>query len=349
MTMLGRIFRRAVIVGIVALASATAALAQSSITGAGATLPFPVYAKWAQAYEAATGVRVNYQSIGSGGGIRQIKSGTVTFGASDMPLKPEELEAAGLVQFPTIISGVVPVINVPGLEGELTLTGDVLARLYSGEIKKWNDVAIKQLNPDVELPDLHVAPVYRSDGSGTTFLFTDYLSKANPNWARSVGAATSVRFPIGIGAKGNEGVAAVARRTRGALGYIEYAYAKQTGMKVAKLVNREGQVVAPDAATFQAAAEGVDWAGTPSFGVILTDQPGANAWPVTSVSYILVHRAPRDPAAVQQALRFFAWAYAEGDEVARQLGYVPLPQSVVDAVKRHWANSIQGIDITAVH
>ncbi|HEX6979849.1 MAG TPA: phosphate ABC transporter substrate-binding protein PstS [Alphaproteobacteria bacterium] len=346
--MLGRMFRRAAIVGIAALAPVTAALAQPSITGAGATLPLPVYARWAKAYEAATDVRVNYQSIGSGGGIRQIKSGTVTFGASDMPLKPAALEAIGLVQFPAIIGGVVPVLNVPGLHGELTLTGDVLARLYSGEIKKWNDAAVKQLNPDVELPDLHVAPVYRSDGSGTTFLFTDYLSKASPNWAHSVGASTSVRFPVGIGAKGNEGVAAVVGRTRGALGYVEYAYAKQTGLRIAKLVNREGRTVTPDAATFQAAAEGADWAGTPGFGVVLTDQPGANAWPITGASYILVHRAPRDPADVQQALRFFAWAYAEGDEVALQLGYVPLPQPVVDAVKQHLANSLQGVDITGL-
>ena len=314
----------------------------ADISGAGATFPYPVYSKWADAYKKETGVGLNYQSIGSGGGIKQIKAKTVTFGASDMPLKPEELKDAGLVQFPMIIGGVVPVVNLKGVRpGDLTLDGPTLAAMYMGEISKWNDARIKQLNPKLTLPDTAIAPIYRSDGSGTNFLFTDYLSKASPKFKRSIGANTSVQWPAGIGAKGNEGVANMTAQTAGAIGYVEYAYAKQNNLTYARFKNRDGQVVTPEAKAFQAAAANADWAKADGYYLILTDQPGAQSWPITGASFILMHRNVQDKQAAAEALKFFAWAYAKGGPMAQQLDYVPLPGNLVSQVEQTWRTAIQ--------
>jgi phosphate transport system substrate-binding protein len=300
-----------------------------------------VYAKWAEAYKQKTGIGLNYQSIGSGGGIKQIKAATVTFGASDKPLEPSDLDASGLVQFPMVIGGVVPVINVPGVKpGELMLDGPTLADIYLGAITSWDDARIKALNPKARLPKLAIAPVYRSDGSGTNFLFTNYLSTVSPKFKGSVGANTSVEWPAGIGAKGNEGVANMTAQTSGAIGYVEYAYAKQNSMTYLQLKNHEGKVVAPDAKAFQAAASNADWAKAPGYYLILTDQPGAKSWPITGASFIIMYRQPKDPAAAGEALKFFAWAYKNGVELANSLDYVPLPENVVKLVERTWASSI---------
>ncbi|HVY56231.1 MAG TPA: phosphate ABC transporter substrate-binding protein PstS [Xanthobacteraceae bacterium] len=327
-----------------AAACAVCAVAQAAdISGAGATFPYPVYSKWADAYKKQTGIGLNYQSIGSGAGIKQIEAKTVTFGASDMPLKPEELKAQGLVQFPMIIGGVVPVVNVKGVgAGQLTLDGATLARIYMGEIAKWNDPQIKKLNPRLALPDLAIAPIYRSDGSGTNFLFTDYLSKSSPKFKDAIGAATSVQWPTGIGAKGNEGVANMTAQTQGAIGYVEYAYAKQNKMASAQLVNKDGKVVAPKAEAFQAAAANADWKKAPGYYLILTDQPGAASWPITGASFILVHAQPADPAATAEALKFFDWSYRNGAEMASQLDYVPLPQTLIEQVRATWKAEIKG-------
>ncbi len=314
----------------------------ADISGAGATFPYPIYAKWADAYKKLTGIGLNYQSIGSGGGIKQIKAKTVTFGASDMPLKPEDLKASGLLQFPMIIGGVVPVINVKGIApGQLRLDGATIAAIYMGEISKWDDPRIKKLNPGVALPATAIAPVYRSDGSGTNFLFSTYLSQESPKFASSIGANTAVEWPKGIGAKGNEGVANMTTQTDGALGYVEYAYAKQNKMTYAKLANKSGAVVEPSAETFQAAAASADWAKADSYYLILTDQPGAKSWPITGASFILVYREPPDPAAVKEALKFFAWAYKDGAAMAAELDYVPLPQSLIGQVEKTWASEIK--------
>jgi len=320
-----------------------AAFAQAAdIVGAGATFPAPLYAKWADAYKTKTGIGLNYQSIGSGGGISQIKAGTVTFGASDMPLKPEDLAKAGLVQFPMIIGGVVPVINVPGIApGALTLDGTTLASIYLGEIKQWNDPRIAKLNPGAKLPATAIAPVYRSDGSGTNFLFTDYLSKSSPSFQSSVGASTSVQWPAGIGAKGNEGVANMTKQTIGSIGYVEFAYAKQNNMAYVDLLNHDGKPVAPTAAAFQAAADRADWAHATDYYLILTNQPGAQSWPITGASFILMYARPKDPAAAKEALDFFGWAFANGAPMAEALAYVPLPASLVRQVQQTWASSIQ--------
>ncbi len=319
----------------------TLAAGAVDISGAGATFPYPIYAKWADAYKKASGVGLNYQSIGSGGGIKQIKAKTVAFGASDMPLKPEDLKAAGLLQFPAIIGGVVPVVHVPGIgPGQLKLDGPTLAAIYLGDVTEWNDPAIKRLNPTLKLPDGAIAPVYRSDGSGTNFLFTDYLSKENAKFKSVVGANTSVQWPAGIGAKGNEGVANMTARTDGAVGYVEYAYAKQNKMAYALLVNKAGQAVAPNAETFQAAAASADWAHTEGYYLILTDQPGAQSWPITGASFILMYRQPTDPADVAEALKFFAWAFANGAGMASELDYVPLPAALTAQVKRTWSSEI---------
>ena len=311
------------------------------ISGAGATFPYPVYAKWADAYKTLTGVGLNYQSIGSGGGIKQIKAKTVTFGASDAPLKEDELTAAGLVQFPMIIGGVVPVVNIKGVAaGQMTLDGATIAAIYLGEITNWNDPKIRKLNPKLSLPDAAIAPVYRADGSGTNFLFTDYLSKSSPEFKEKVGADKSVQWPVGIGAKGNEGVANVTTLTMGAIGYVEYAYAKQNKMTSVLLLNHDHKAVAPSAESFQAAAANADWAHSPAYDVILTDQPGAGSWPITGASFILVYRQPSDPAAVLGALKFFAWAYKEGGKMAAELDYVPVPPALVAQVKKTWVSSI---------
>jgi phosphate transport system substrate-binding protein len=313
----------------------------ADISGAGATFPYPIYAKWADAYKKLTGVGLNYQSIGSGGGIKQIKAKTVTFGASDMPLKPDDLKAAGLLQFPMIIGGVVPVVNLKGIApGQLHLDGATIASIYMGEIAKWDDPRIKKLNPNVALPSTAIAPIYRSDGSGTNFLFSDYLSKESPKFSSSIGANAAVEWPKGIGAKGNEGVANMTTQTDGAIGYVEYAYAKQNKMTYAMLNNKAGNAVAPGADTFQAAAANADWAKADSYYLILTDQVGAKSWPITGASFILMYKTPPDPAAVKEALKFFAWAYKDGAQMASELDYVPLPASLIAQVKKTWATEI---------
>ncbi|MGH6849011.1 MAG: phosphate ABC transporter substrate-binding protein PstS [Methylocella sp.] len=315
------------------------------ISGAGATFPYPVYAKWADTYKKETGNGLNYQSIGSGGGIKQIKAKTVTFGASDMPLKPDELKEAGLVQFPTVTGGDVPVVNLAGIApGELVLDGSTLAKIYLGEIATWNDPAIKKLNPKAKLPSQAIVVVHRSDGSGTTFIWTDYLSKVSPDWKSTVGASTAVEWPAGIGAKGNEGVANNVLQTNGAIGYVEYAYAKQNKMTFVDMINKAGKRVVPDAASFQAAAANADWANAPGFYQILTDQPGANSWPIAGATFILMHATPNDPAAAAEALKFFSWAYDKGGKQAEELDYVPLPKTVVALIKKSWASEIKGAD-----
>lgn len=313
----------------------------AEISGAGATFPYPIYAKWAEAYKQKTGIGLNYQSIGSGGGIKQIKAATVTFGASDMPMKPDDVKGAGLVQFPMIIGGVVPVVNLQGVKpGELVLDGETVARIYLGDIANWNDARIKSLNPKVALPDQAIAPVYRSDGSGTNFLFSNYLSQRSSDFAAKIGANTSVQWPVGIGAKGNEGVANMTAQTSGAIGYVEYAFAKQNKMTFARMKNREGKVVAPQASAFQAAAANADWAKSDSYYLILTDQAGAQSWPITGASFILMYREAKDPVASGAALNFFAWAYANGAPLAQELDYVPLPAGLVKQVEQTWRTSI---------
>jgi phosphate transport system substrate-binding protein len=316
-------------------------VAATDISGAGATFPYPIYAKWADAYKKLTGVGLNYQSIGSGGGIKQIKAKTVTFGASDMPLKPDDLKAAGLLQFPMIIGGVVPVVNIKGIQaGQLHLDGVTVASIYLGDITQWNDPKIKALNPKLALPATAIAPVYRSDGSGTNFLFSDYLSKASPKFNSTIGANTSVQWPTGIGAKGNEGVANMTTQTDGAIGYVEYAYAKQNKMAYTALTNKAGAAVAPSAESFQAAAANADWAKADSYYLILTDQAGAKSWPITGASFILLYKQPADPAPVAEALKFFAWAYQDGASMAAELDYVPLPAPLIAQVKKTWTSEI---------
>ena len=311
------------------------------ISGAGATFPYPVYSKWANAYKQQTGVGLNYQSIGSGGGIKQIKAKTVTFGASDMPLKPEDLDAAGLLQFHMIIGGVVPVVNVKGVQpGQLRLDGATVAAIYLGDITQWNDAQIKRLNPKLTLPATAIAPVYRSDGSGTNFLFSDFLSKASPKFQSSVGANTSVQWPVGIGAKGNEGVANMTAQTDGAIGYVEYAYAKQNKMSYTLLTNKAGNAVAPNSESFQAAAANADWVHANAYYLILTDQAGAASWPITGASFILMYKQPVDTASANAALKFFAWAYKDGATMAAELDYVPLPAPLINQVKKTWVSEI---------
>jgi phosphate transport system substrate-binding protein len=331
-----RAFVGAVAIGVAAMASAT------DISGAGATFPYPIYSKWAEAYKIKTGVGLNYQSIGSGGGIKQIQAATVTFGASDKPLEQKDLDASGLVQWPMVIGGVVPVVNIPGIKpGELQIDGPTLALVYLGEISKWNDARIKALNPKAALPDLAIAPVYRSDGSGTNFLFTNYLSTVSEIFKTKVGANNSVEWPTGIGAKGNEGVANMTTQTSGAIGYVEYAYAKQNGMTFLRMKNKDGKYVAPEAKAFLAAAANADWEKAPGYYLILTEQPGAASWPITGASFIIMYKQPKDKAAAVEALKFFDWAYKNGIEMANQLDYVPLPEKVIKLVEKTWANSIQ--------
>jgi phosphate transport system substrate-binding protein len=317
----------------------------SDISGAGATFPYPIYAKWADSYKKETGNGLNYQSIGSGGGIKQIKAKTVTFGASDMPLTPKDVTASGLVQFPTVVGGDVPVVNLDGVKaGDLVLDGPTLAAIFLGKITKWDDPAVKKLNPNAKLPSDAMVVVHRSDGSGTTFIFTDYLSKVSPEWKDNVGASTAVEWPAGIGAKGNEGVANNVTQTKGAIGYVEYAYAKQTKMASVNMINKDGKVVAPDAEAFQAAAANADWAKSDHYYVILTDQPGAGSWPIAGATFILMHKQPADPAAAAEALKFFSWAYAKGGKAAEDLDYVPLPAAVVDQIKRTWSADFKTAD-----
>jgi phosphate transport system substrate-binding protein len=312
------------------------------ITGAGATFPYPIYAKWAEAYKAKTGSNMNYQSIGSGGGIAQIKAKTVDFGASDMPLKPEDLQAAGLMQFPAVIGGVVPIVNLEGVApGAIRFTGPVLADLYLGKIKTWNDKAIADLNPGLKLPADPITVVRRSDGSGTSFIWTDYLSKVSPEWKSKVGAGTAVAWPEGVGGKGNEGVAAYVQRIKGSIGYVEYAYAKKNKMTYAQVQNKEGQFVAPDDPTFQAAAAYADWKAAPGFYQILTDQPGKNSWPITGASFILLQVRQDKPANGAEVMKFFDWALKNGQKMAADLDYVPMPDSVVKLVEDAWKAQIK--------
>jgi phosphate transport system substrate-binding protein len=309
----------------------------ADIAGAGATFPYPIYAKWAEAYKAKTGTSMNYQSIGSGGGIKQITAKTVDFGASDMPLKTAELDKNGLVQWPQIMGGVVLVVNLKGIApGQLKLDGKTVAGIYLGKIAKWNDAAIAQLNPGVTLPDKAIAPVHRSDGSGTNFIFTHYLSSIDPEFADKVGENTAVEFPGGLGGKGNEGVAALTTRTDGAIGYIEYAFAQQNKLTYTLLRNHDGEYVAPDSKSFQAAAANADWAKAPGFYLLLTDQPGKDSWPITGASFILMHKQQTKPDNARAVLNFFDWAYRNGGQLAEQLDYVPMPQSVINAAEQSW-------------
>ena len=311
--------------------------AQANITGAGATFPYPIYAKWADAYKKATGVAMNYQSIGSGGGIKQITAKTVDFGASDMPMKPEDLDKAGLIQFPAIIGGVVPVYNIKGIDsGKLKITGEVLANIYLGKIKVWNDPAIVAINPGLSLPSEAITVVARSDGSGTTFIFVNYLSKISADWKSSVGEGTSVKWPIGVGGKGNEGVASYVSRLNGSIGYVEYAYAKQNKLAVAQMQNRDRQWVLPDDLTFKAAAAGAEWTKTPGMGVILTDQPGKATWPMSGASFILMHIKQDKPDQGRAVIQFFDWAFKNGAAMADELDYVPIPASVIPHIQTQW-------------
>ncbi|MCY4754843.1 phosphate ABC transporter substrate-binding protein PstS [Pelomonas aquatica] len=324
----------ALISTLAALFGAQAALAQD-VTGAGATFPAPIYAKWADAYNKASGARINYQSVGSGAGIKQIKAKTVDFGASDMPLKDEDLAKDGLLQFPTVIGGVVPVVNIKGVAaGQMKLTGAVLAEIYMGKITKWNDAAITALNPGIALPDAAIAPVARADGSGTTFIFTNYLSKVSPEWKDKVGEGTTVKWLAGTAGKGNEGVAAFVQRLPNSIGYVEYAYVKQNKMTFVQLKNKEGQWVHPGDDAFKAAAAGADWHKT--FYQITTDQPGKASWPITNPTYILMFKSQDKPAQAAAVLKFFEWAYGNGDKMADELDYVPLPAGVKDLVRKQW-------------
>ncbi len=318
--------------------AAFAAQAADEVTGAGASFPAPIYSKWAEAYNKATGNKINYQSVGSGAGIKQINAKTVDFGASDMPLKDEELEKSGLVQFPTVIGGVVPVIHVEGVKpGQLKLTGTVLADIYLGKVTKWNDPAITALNPGVTLPDAVISPVHRADGSGTSFIFTNYLSKVSPDWKAKVGEGTAVNWPAtGLAGKGNEGVAQSVQRLPNSIGYVEYAFAKQSKMDYVSLKNSAGAFVQPDDLTFKAAAAGADW--SKSFYQLLTEQPGKDSWPITGATFILMHVAQDKPAQATAALKFFDWSYANGDKAAADLDYVTLPDSLKALVHKQWTS-----------
>jgi phosphate transport system substrate-binding protein len=315
---------------------ATSALA-SDITGAGASFPAPIYSKWADAYHKATGSKVNYQSIGSSGGIKQINAKTVDFGASDMPLTPEQLEKDGLQQFPTVIGGVVPVVNVPGVKpGELKLTGEALANIYLGKINKWNDPALVALNPGLNLPATDIGVVRRADGSGTTFIFTNYLSKVSAEWKEKVKEGSAVQWPLGLGGKGNEGVSAFVQKLPGAIGYVEYAYAKQNKLTFASMKNKDGNFVLPDDENFKAAAAGADWSKS-AFYEILTDKPGKSSWPITGATFVLMHKVQDKPAQAVEALQFFDWAYKNGSKLASDLDYVPMPDVTVKLIRASWA------------
>jgi len=342
MKCLNKIMTGALAIGAV-MAVAGGVLA-ADISGAGATFPFPIYSKWAAAYKAQTGTGLNYQSIGSGGGISQIEAKTVTFGASDMPMTAADLDKNGLTMFPTVVGAEVLVYNLPGIASNtLVLDGPTLANIYLGHITKWNDPAIAKLNPGVKLPNTAIAVVHRSDGSGTTFIFANYLGKVSKEWADKVGAAVSVDWPVGIGAKGNEGVAGNVAQTGGSIGYVEYAYASQNKRPWTKLVNHDGKTVSPTMASFQAAASSADWAHADHFYMILTDQPGANTWPIENPTFILVPKNPPNAAAANEALKFFKWAYANGGKMAEDLDYIPLPQAVVTRIEASWKD-IKGVN-----
>ena len=326
---------RVLVAGVVAAGAFSSAFAQQEATGAGASFPAPLYSKWASDYNKATGVKINYQSVGSGAGLRQIEAKTVDFGASDAPLKDEDLNKKGLVQFPTVIGGVVPVVNIKGIApGQIKLSGQVLGDIYLGKISNWSDPAIKALNPGVALPDASIAPVRRADGSGTSFIFTNYLSKVNAEWKSKVGEGTAVNWPTGAGGKGNEGVAAFVGRLPNSIGYVEYAYVKQNKMTYVQMQNAEGQFVSPDDSAVKAAAAGADWAK--SFYQILTNQPGKESWPITGATFILMQKSQEKPVQAATSLKFFEWAYKTGDKTASDLDYVPMPDSVKETILKSW-------------
>ncbi|WP_027581776.1 phosphate ABC transporter substrate-binding protein PstS [Bradyrhizobium sp. Ai1a-2] len=332
-------FRTIVAAGLVAVSTSAFA---ADITGAGATFPFPIYSKWADAYKKETGNGLNYQSIGSGAGIKQIQAKTVTFGATDAPLKAEQLEKDGLVQWPMVMGAIVPVVNLEGIKpGELVLSGEVLGNIYLGKITKWDDAAIAKLNPKLKLPSDAITVVRRSDGSGTTFNFTDFLSKSNADWKSKVGSGTAVEWPVGVGAKGNEGVAGNISQTKNAIGYVEYAYAKQNKLTYAAMVNKAGKTVQPTIAAFQAAASNADWSKAPGYYVILTDQPGDASWPITAATFILMHKEPTDKAASAEAIKFFKWSFEKGAKAAEELDYIPMPEAVVKLIEKTWSSDIK--------
>ncbi len=334
------VFRTTLLAAVAAL-GLTGAADAADISGAGATFPYPIYAKWAEGYKAKTGININYQSIGSGGGIKQITAKTVDFGATDMPLKGEQLAKDSLAQWPMVMGGVVPIVNVAGIQpGQLKLDGKTLAGIYLGKIKQWNDPAIVQLNPGLTLPNKAIASVHRSDGSGTNFLFTYYLSQVDAEFKETVGSNTSVAFPSGLGGKGNEGVAALTSRTDGAIGYVEYAYALQNKMAYTLLRNHDGNFVAPEMKSFQAAAANANWSSAPGFGVLLTNQPGKDSWPITGSTLILMHKQQKDPQRAKQVLDFFDWAYRHGDQLAEQLHYVPMPDNIVGTIEESWKHIV---------
>jgi phosphate transport system substrate-binding protein len=328
-------------IAVLAVAAMVGTHAQAAeITGAGASFVFPVMSKWSADYNQATGHRVNYQSIGSGGGIAQIKAATVDFGSSDAPLSPEDLAASGLYQFPSVSGGVVPVVNIPGLElGKIRFTGPILADIFLGKVTNWNDPVIAAVNPGVTLPDLRITVVHRSDGSGTTFNWVNYLSKVSVAWREKVGEGTSVRWPTGVGGKGNEGVAAYTKQIKGAIGYVELSYALVNKLNYAAVRNSSGNFIVPSNASIAAAAASADWANAKDFSLVITNAPGADAYPISATNFILMHKTPKNAASSKQALDFFTWAYANGDEAATQLGYVPLPDSLVEQIKAYWASS----------
>lgn len=329
----------------IALSSAALAVHAVDITGAGASFPYPAYAKWAAQYHTETGHRVNYQSIGSGGGQQQIIAKTVDFGASDDPMPAADLDKHNLLQFPAIVGGTVPVVNIDGIEpGQLKLTGKVLADIYLGTVNTWNDPAIAELNPDLNLPGDAIVVVHRSDGSGTTFGWTNYLSKVSPDWKETVGEGKAVKWPTGQGGKGNEGVAAYVRQLQNSIGYVEYAYAKQNNLSWTQLQNKEGNFVQPTQEAFGAAAAFADWTGTPGMGVVLTNEAGEDSWPVTAASFILVHKLQDNPAQAKEVLAFFDWAFKNGNDMAAELDYVPLPDNVTDDIREIWKNEIKSAD-----
>ncbi|WP_315702752.1 MULTISPECIES: phosphate ABC transporter substrate-binding protein PstS [unclassified Bradyrhizobium] len=332
-------FKAIVAAGLVA--ASTSAFA-ADITGAGATFPFPIYSKWADAYKKETGNGLNYQSIGSGGGIKQIQAKTVTFGATDAPLKAEQLEKDGLVQWPMVMGGIVPVVNLEGVKpGEMVLDGPTLAEIYLGKITKWDDAAIKKLNPKVKLPSEAISVVRRSDGSGTTFNFTTYLSDVSPEWKSKIGANTAVEWPTGVGAKGNEGVSGNISQTKNSIGYVEYAYAKQNKLTYTGMINKAGKTVQPTVEAFQAAASNADWAHAPGYYVVLADQPGDKSWPMTAATFILMHKEPADKAASAEAIKFFKWSFEKGAKMAEELDYIPMPDNVVKMIEKTWSSDIK--------
>ena len=325
-----------------AFAGVCAAKDNVTINGAGASFPYPIYSEWAHKYNQDTGVQVNYQSIGSGGGIAQIKAKTVNFGASDEPLKKEELDKVGLIQFPMVMGGVVLVVNIKGIEkGKLKLTPELVSKIFLGEITKWNDERIKKVNPDAQLPDQAIVVVHRSDGSGTTWITTSYFSTVSKEWKEKVGADKSVSWPVGIGGKGNEGVSAFVQRTPGAIGYVEFAYALQNNLVYTQLQNKAGKFVEPTIDTFKAAAANADWKNAPAFYIVLVDQPGDNSWPIVGATYILLYKAQPDPLMAEAVLKFFSWCYDKGDEMAAKILYIPMPKNVVDLVKGTWKSEIK--------